>query len=81
VDSLKGIEWSDTAFESLVLPLRHKDLILGFVEGQLRCKDTFDDVIQGKGEKLMNVRISLKRPWFLATVTSRGIIMLHSGPP
>jgi hypothetical protein len=61
VDSLKGIEWSDTAFENLVLPLGHKDLILGFAEGQLQYKNTFNDVIQGKGEKSMNVRIILKR--------------------
>jgi len=45
------IDWSDNAFESLVLPKEHKELILAFAEGQLRCKETFDDVIQGKGEQ------------------------------
>ena len=55
MDSLTEIEWSDTAFESLVLPSGHKDLILAFAEGQLRCKDMFDDVIQGKGEKIMKI--------------------------
>jgi hypothetical protein len=57
VDSLKEIEWSNTAFESLVLPLGHKELILAFAEGQLRCEGTFDDVIQGKGEKIINILI------------------------
>ena len=50
VDSVTEIEWSDNAFESLVLPGEHKELILAFAEGQLKYKDTFDDVIQGKGE-------------------------------
>ena len=53
MDLLKEIEWSDNAFESLVLPGGHKELILAFAEGQLRCKDMFDDVIQGKGEGII----------------------------
>jgi hypothetical protein len=44
------VVWSENAFESLVLPEGHKELVLAFAEGQLRYKKAFDDVIQGKGE-------------------------------
>jgi hypothetical protein len=49
VDSINEITWSDNAFESLVLPGAHKQLILAFAEGQLRYEKKFDDIIQGKG--------------------------------
>lgn len=49
VDSVRDIEWSDTAFERLVLPRDQKELILTLIESQIANKDTFDDVIQGKG--------------------------------
>jgi hypothetical protein len=49
VNSLSEIQFSETAFDSLVLPGARKELILAFAESQLKCKKTFDDVIQGKG--------------------------------
>ncbi|KAL9583119.1 MAG: hypothetical protein Q9212_002892 [Teloschistes hypoglaucus] len=53
VDSVRDIEWSDTAFERLVLPKDQKELILALIESQIANKDTFDDVIQGKGKGMI----------------------------
>lgn len=49
VDRIHDIEWNTKPFDSLVLPEGYKDLILSFVESQLKDGDTFDDVINGKG--------------------------------
>ena len=50
VDRVEDVEWNTSPFESLVLPDGYKDLILSFVESQLKEGDTFDDVINGKGK-------------------------------
>ena len=47
--SVKEIKFSEAAFSSLVLPAEHKELILALTESQACNKETFDDVIQGKG--------------------------------
>lgn len=49
IKSVREIEWSDGAFKSLVLPADQKELVLAFAESQVKHKETFDDVIQGKG--------------------------------
>ena len=48
IGSVLDIEYSESAFESLVLPEDHKELILALVESQVAHRDSFDDVIQGK---------------------------------
>jgi SpoVK/Ycf46/Vps4 family AAA+-type ATPase len=53
VKSIVDIEWSDGAFKSLVLPEDQKDLILAFAKSQMKNKDSFDDVIQGKGRGII----------------------------
>ncbi len=53
VNCVKEIEWSKGAFESLVLPANQKELILGFTETQRKSKQTFDDVIEGKGKGII----------------------------
>jgi hypothetical protein len=53
VDHITDIKWDDRAFESLVLPRDHKELILTFVESQVLYKEAFDDVIQGKGKGII----------------------------
>ncbi|KAL9594135.1 MAG: hypothetical protein Q9219_007198 [cf. Caloplaca sp. 3 TL-2023] len=50
VDSVSDVKWNNTAFERLVLPKDHKELILALIESQIANKETFDDVISGKGE-------------------------------
>ena len=49
ITSVQDNKWNDTAFKSLVLPSDHKELILALTESQIANKETFDDVIQGKG--------------------------------
>ncbi|KAK4450160.1 P-loop containing nucleoside triphosphate hydrolase protein [Podospora aff. communis PSN243] len=53
VDRIKDIEFNTEPFDSLVLPPGYKDLVLSFVENQLKDGDTFDDVINGKGGGLV----------------------------
>lgn len=49
MDRVKDISWNDNAFNSLVLPLSYKDLILLFIKGHHSGKHVFDNVIEGKG--------------------------------
>lgn len=53
VASVKDIRFNEGAFESLVLPEDHKELILALTESQAQHKDIFDDVIQGKGRGMI----------------------------
>jgi hypothetical protein len=53
VDAVSEIAWNGAAFQNLVLPEDQKDLILAFAESQVKYKDTFDDVISGKGKGII----------------------------
>jgi uncharacterized protein DUF7025 len=50
VNCIKEIHFSENAFDRLVLPIKQKELILGFTESQKAYKEQFDDVIEGKGK-------------------------------
>jgi len=50
---VKEIGYNNAAFDSLVLPEDHKELILALTESQVANKETFDDVIQGKGKGMI----------------------------
>lgn len=47
------VVWSHRAFENLVLPYDHKELILAFAESQLAHKGEFDDIVAGKGQGIV----------------------------
>ena len=49
IENVKEIKWNEKAFDSLVLPEDHKDLILALTESQSQNREAFDDIIQGKG--------------------------------
>jgi SpoVK/Ycf46/Vps4 family AAA+-type ATPase len=53
VTCVKDISWQTDAFDRLVLPKNQKELILGFTESQRKFRDTFDDVIEGKGKGMI----------------------------
>lgn len=53
IGSVLDIVYSESAFESLVLPEDHKELILALAESQVQHRDNFDDVIQGKGKGMI----------------------------
>ena len=50
---MQDIVFSDLAFDSLVLPKNHKELILGFTATQQNAFSRFDDVIEGKGRGII----------------------------
>lgn len=53
IGSVKDIRYNEGAFDSLVLPDDHKELILALTESQVAHRETFDDVIQGKGKGMI----------------------------
>lgn len=53
VNCVEDIVWQKDAFDRLVLPKNQKELILGFTESQRKNRDTFDDVIEGKGRGMI----------------------------
>ncbi|KAI1488658.1 P-loop containing nucleoside triphosphate hydrolase protein [Biscogniauxia mediterranea] len=53
IDFVGDVTFNDKAFDSLVLPEGHKSLILAFAQSQVKNKDTFDDVISGKGRGII----------------------------
>ncbi|KAF2465299.1 P-loop containing nucleoside triphosphate hydrolase protein [Lindgomyces ingoldianus] len=53
VNCVNEIEWQKDAFDRLVLPKNQKELILGFTESQRQYRETFDDIIEGKGRGMI----------------------------
>jgi hypothetical protein len=53
VTCVHDIVFNSEAFDRLVLPDKQKELILGFTESQKAYKETFDDVIEGKGRGII----------------------------
>lgn len=53
IDGIEDVEFNTNPFDSLVLPDGYKELILAFVESQLKDGDSFEDVINGKGGGLV----------------------------
>lgn len=53
VNAVQEIGFSTRAFDSLVLPSNHKELILGFTDTQQSYRSQFDDVIEGKGRGII----------------------------
>ncbi|KAF1990226.1 P-loop containing nucleoside triphosphate hydrolase protein [Aulographum hederae CBS 113979] len=53
VTAIRDIEYNSGAFDRLVLPHNTKELILAFTETQNKTKESFDDVIAGKGKGII----------------------------
>ncbi|KAJ5574821.1 P-loop containing nucleoside triphosphate hydrolase protein [Penicillium hetheringtonii] len=56
IDGVEDIVWNSDAFDNLVLPHSQQDLkklILGFAKAQSKSRDTFDDIIKGKGRGII----------------------------
>jgi len=51
--NVSEIEWSNDAFNSLVLPEEQKELVLALSEAQVGDITAFDDVVQGKGKGMI----------------------------
>ena len=52
IDELSPIEWSDAAFDHLVLPRNEKQLAWAFVESKA-LESSFDDYIEDKGRGII----------------------------
>ena len=57
VDKLNPIEFSEDAFDHLVLPARQKSVVKALVESHMKEQEEggFDDVIKGKGKGLISI--------------------------
>lgn len=53
IDNVKEIQWNTQAFAGLVLPERQKKLVLALSKTQAAAKNTFDDIIHGKGKGMI----------------------------
>ena len=49
LECVQEIKWNDHAFDRLVLPENQKELVLALTESQRDNRNTFEDMIQGKG--------------------------------
>jgi hypothetical protein len=53
VGDISEVAFNENAFGSLVLPEAQKNLILSFAKSQVKFKNEFDDVIEGKGKGII----------------------------
>ncbi|KAM3478625.1 hypothetical protein MY5147_002137 [Beauveria neobassiana] len=53
IDSVEEIEFHEGAFDSLVLSEERKKIILALAKSQAKHKDSFDDVVKGKGRGII----------------------------
>lgn len=53
IDQLSPVDWDPTCFDQLVLPDIQKNLIRALVTEHTQHKDTFDDIVKGKGRGLI----------------------------
>ncbi|GAB7357498.1 hypothetical protein MBLNU459_g0032t1 [Dothideomycetes sp. NU459] len=53
VNSVHDIAFNSRAFETLVLPQKQKELVLGFTATQQAYRNAYDDVIEGKGRGII----------------------------
>ncbi|EFX04446.1 aaa family ATPase [Grosmannia clavigera kw1407] len=79
VSNVKEIQWNDTAYDSLVLEPKTKDIVKALVEShKYHAAESIDDVIQGKGKGL--VAVLHGPPGTGKTLTAEGISELLKCP-
>ncbi|KAL2133526.1 hypothetical protein VTI74DRAFT_2212 [Chaetomium olivicolor] len=79
VSGVKEIQWNETAYESLVLEPKTKDIVKALVEShKYHAAESIDDVIQGKGKGL--VAVLHGPPGTGKTLTAEGISELLKCP-
>lgn len=73
MDCIQDILWNENAFSRLVLPGAYKEVLFSLVENQIQQDNSFDDIIEGKGElssllevtyPILSTRQVLKRRYF-----------------
>ncbi|KAL2260434.1 hypothetical protein VTK26DRAFT_5547 [Humicola hyalothermophila] len=79
VSGVKDIQWNETAYDSLVLEPKTKDIVKALVEShKYHAAESIDDVIQGKGKGL--VAVLHGPPGTGKTLTAEGISELLKCP-
>ncbi|KAL3293147.1 AAA family ATPase [Colletotrichum asianum] len=79
VSGIKDIQWNESAYESLVLEPKQKDIVQALVEShKYHASKSIDDVIQGKGKGL--VAVLHGPPGTGKTLTAEGISELLKCP-
>ncbi|KAK4205044.1 hypothetical protein QBC40DRAFT_65492 [Triangularia verruculosa] len=79
VSGVKEIQWNETAYDSLVLESKTKDIVRALVEShKYHAAESIDDVIQGKGRGL--VAVLHGPPGTGKTLTAEGISELLKCP-
>lgn len=79
VSGIKEIQWNDSAYDSLVLEPKTKDIVKALVEShKYHAAESIDDVIQGKGKGL--VAVLHGPPGTGKTLTAEGISELLKCP-
>ncbi|KAJ4300653.1 hypothetical protein N0V88_003339 [Collariella sp. IMI 366227] len=79
VSGVKEIQWNETAYQSLVLEPKTKDIVKALVEShKYHAAESIDDVIQGKGKGL--VAVLHGPPGTGKTLTAEGISELLKCP-
>ncbi|CAK7204706.1 hypothetical protein SEUCBS139899_007466 [Sporothrix eucalyptigena] len=79
VSSVKEIQWNESAYQSLVLEPKTKDIVKALVEShKYHAAESIDDVIQGKGKGL--VAVLHGPPGTGKTLTAEGISELLKCP-
>ena len=79
ISGVRGIEYNDAAFDSLVLPTNQKSIVRALVEShKFHAAKTIDDVVQGKGKGLVSVLHG--PPGTGKTLTAEGISELLRCP-
>ncbi|KAK4121562.1 hypothetical protein N657DRAFT_577644 [Parathielavia appendiculata] len=79
VSGVKEIQWNETAYDSLVLEPKTKDIVKALVEShKYHAAESIDDVIQGKGKGL--VAVLHGPPGTGKTLTAEGISELLKCP-
>jgi hypothetical protein len=53
VDCVEAIEWQTNTLDRLVLPEQQKRLILTLTQSQRKYRNSFDDIIEGKGKGMI----------------------------
>ena len=52
VDNVTEFEYNKAAFDALILPATHKNIILSLVKTKAQKNSCFDDIVEGKGKGL-----------------------------
>ncbi|KAI9891200.1 MAG: hypothetical protein M1814_003043 [Vezdaea aestivalis] len=78
IDQVQPVALNTEAFDQLILPAKHKELLFSMVKSHAAGDDAFDDIITGKGQSL--IVLLYGEPGVGKTLTAESIAD-HTGRP